>query len=43
MSKKERNPVVVAMMKRSQKAGRHKNKRKENNKNLCRKKVKQED
>ena len=40
MSRKKRNPVVIAMMLRSQKAGRHIDRKKEANKKACRKKIK---
>jgi len=38
---KKRNPVVVAMMLRSAKAGRHPDKRKARNKKACRGRVRQ--
>jgi len=37
---KTRNPVVIAMILRSQKAGRHIDKKKQQNKKACRKKIK---
>tara|TARA_R100001510_G_C7644236_1_gene201705 strand:- start:6 stop:140 length:135 start_codon:yes stop_codon:yes gene_type:complete len=40
MSRKKRNPVVQAMIRRSQKAGRHIDRKKQANKKECRKKIK---